>query len=159
MVVEIPVGKRIQLDRSINSFEWFDVNSGRRRGWNFDWDDNWDYTYHWESNKEYIMTPDGLERVDKLDQEELKRGRFKLKITDGQVDIQAEGEINNKDSQYRYQEKQPQNDQKKTDSVSTRTEVSNDDESTVDNSSSLSNIKKVSSDIGAHFTIFYGLIQ
>ena len=73
VVVEIPVGKRIQMDRSIDNFEWFDVNYNRRRGWNFDWDENWDHTYHWESNREYIMTPDGLERVDRLDQQELKK--------------------------------------------------------------------------------------
>ena len=154
MVVEIPVGKRIQIDRSINNFEWFDVNSNRRRGWNFDWEDNWDHSYNWESNREYIMTPDGLERVDRLDEQELKKGRFKLKIKDGEVDIEAEGEFT-PDSQYRYDNKKKAND-----SVSVRSEHGEDGER--DNSEDQStnpNIKKVSADFSAPLTIFYGLFQ
>jgi phage shock protein PspC (stress-responsive transcriptional regulator) len=153
MVVEIPVGKRIQIDRSINNFEWFDVNSNRRRGWNFDWEESWDHTYHWESNREYIMTPNGLERVDRLDEQELRKGRFKLKIKDGEVDIEAEGEFR-PDSQYRYDNRNQRNN-KVIDSIPIRSESreeGNDDLSDP-------NIKRVSADLTAPLTIFYGLFQ
>ena len=155
VVVEIPVGKRIQLDRSINNFEWFDVNYNRRRGWNFDWDENWDHTYRWESNREYIMTPDGLERVDKLDQEELKRGRFRLRIKDGEVEV--EGQFNNRDSQYRFRERKD-TPKVTVDTVITRTEtIFGEDDN--NSGSSIKDIQKVSSELSSHLTIFYGLFR
>ncbi len=79
VVVEVPVGKKIELDRSIDNYEWFNVNLNRRRGWNNDWEENWDRNYGWQSNVEYTMTPDGLERTDRLDPNELKKGNYKLK--------------------------------------------------------------------------------
>jgi phage shock protein PspC (stress-responsive transcriptional regulator) len=160
VVVEIPVGKRIQLDRSITNFEWFDVNYNRRRGWNFDWDENWDHTYHWESNREYIMTPEGLERVDKFDQQELRKGRFKLRIKDGELDVEAEGDFNNRDSQYRFRERKE--DQKSIisiDTVVTKAEKNPEENNGATNESSLRNLKKVSGELSSHFSIFYGLIQ
>jgi phage shock protein PspC (stress-responsive transcriptional regulator) len=159
VVVEIPVGKRIQIDRSIDNFEWFNIDYNRRRGWNFDWDESWDHTYHWESNKEYIMTPDGLERVDRLDQRELRNGRFKLKIKDGDVNIEAEGQFND-DSQYRYEQKRDNRPSKKrTDSVSIKSENNPEDEDSSGDEPASSNIKRVSAEIKAPLTIFYGLFQ
>ena len=155
LVVEIPIGKRIQIDRSIDNFEWFDVNSNRRRGWNFDWEESWDHSYHWESNHEYIMTPTGLERVDRLDQQELRNGRFKLKIKDGEIDLEAEGEFNT-DSQYRYDNRNQKN-RKVKDSVSIRSEKGEQDNS--DDQSSDPNSKRVSADLSGPLTIFYGLFQ
>ncbi|HUR10632.1 MAG TPA: PspC domain-containing protein [Flavitalea sp.] len=77
VVIEVPVGKRIQLDRRINNYNWFNVDFNRRGGWDIDWNENWDRTYGWNGNQEYIMTPDGLVPTDRLDQDELKRGRYK----------------------------------------------------------------------------------
>lgn len=156
VVVEVPVGKRIQLDRSISNFEWFDVNYNRRRGWNFDWEENWDRAYHWESGIEFIMTPDGLERTDRLDEQELKRGRFKLRINDGQVDIEAEGTFDT-DSTYKFKDRKDRKDAPVADSTSVRTERIIEDDN--NSESSLPNIKKVSTDIGSHLTLFYGLIH
>ena len=79
IVVEVPVGKKIELDRSIDNYDWFDVNLNRRRGWNTDWEVNWDRNFGWSSNVEFTMTPDGLERTDRLDPNELKKGIYKLK--------------------------------------------------------------------------------
>ena len=79
IVIEVPVGKKIELDRSIDNYDWFDVNLNRRRGWNTDWEANWDRNYGWQSNVEFTMTPDGLERTDRLDPNELKKGNYKLK--------------------------------------------------------------------------------
>jgi phage shock protein PspC (stress-responsive transcriptional regulator) len=159
VVVEIPVGKRIQVDRSVNNFEWFNIDHNRRRGWNFDWDESWDHTYHWESNTEYIMTPDGLERVDRLDQQELKSGRFKLRIKDGDVHIEAEGELNN-DSQYRYEYRDGKRTPKKSkDSVSIKSDNDSEGEDSNGNAPAGPDIKRVSAELRAPLTIFYGLFQ
>ena len=159
VVVEVPVGKRIEIDRSITTYEWFDVNSGRRRSWNFEWDDNWDHSYHWESNREYIMTPDGLERVDKLDQQELQRGRFKLRIKEGELDVEAEGDFRSvPDSQYRYRDRRDSVN-RKTDSISVRSERIPVEDDGTENGSSLPNIKQVSTDLGSHFSIFSALLH
>jgi len=106
VVIEVPVGKKIELNKNVDSFEWFSVNFNRRRGWNID-DDRWDDNYWLERGKEYIMTPTGPERSNKYDEKELKNGRFKMKIDKDKVEI--EGEINNNDDnrkeQYRYNSK------------------------------------------------------
>ena len=66
VVVEIPVGKRIIVDRTVDDYHWFNININRRhRGWNIDWNNEWDDSYSWDSNVEYVMTEHGLERVDK----------------------------------------------------------------------------------------------
>jgi phage shock protein PspC (stress-responsive transcriptional regulator) len=101
VVVEVPIGKRIQIDRDVEDYEWFSINFNRRHGW--DIDNDWDRTYGWQSDKEYIMTPeDGLQRVDKYELRDLKSGKFKLKAKDGDTEIQIEGEINSKDTTERY---------------------------------------------------------
>jgi hypothetical protein len=106
VVIEVPVGKRIELNKDVNSFEWFSVNFNRRRGWNID-DDRWDDNYWLERGKEYVMTPNGPERTNKYDEKELKNGRFKLKIdvNGDKVEIEGESNDNNKKEQYRYNSK------------------------------------------------------
>lgn len=66
IVVEVPVGKRIMIDRNIDDYHWFSINVNRRhKSWNIDWNDDWDNTYSWSSNVEYVMTNNGLERTDR----------------------------------------------------------------------------------------------
>jgi hypothetical protein len=65
VIIEVPIGKKIQLDRALNDYRWFNVNFDRNRGWNASWDENWDKTYYWENNVEYIMTEKGLRRTDR----------------------------------------------------------------------------------------------
>lgn len=102
VMIEVPVGKRIQIDRKVEDYRWFSINYNRRRGWNID--NDWDDSYGWQSDRELIMTPDnGLQRVDKYDQQELKSGNFKLKIKDGDKEIHMEGEIKtDSPNEYRY---------------------------------------------------------
>jgi hypothetical protein len=106
VVVEVPVGKRIQIDRDVEDYEWFNINFNRRHGW--DINNDWERTYGWDSDKEYIMTPDdGLQRVDRYELRDLKSGKFKLKAKDGDTEIQIEGEIKSKEKtdttgRYRY---------------------------------------------------------
>lgn len=64
VIIEIPVGKRIVMDETLNEYNFFNAsfNSRRRRGWAVEWQDNWNNDYSWDNNnKEYIMTAnDGL---------------------------------------------------------------------------------------------------
>jgi hypothetical protein len=61
VVVEVPVGKKIQFDESIDDYDWFTVRT-RRRNINV----HWENTFNYRSNREYIMTPSGLEPTDRM---------------------------------------------------------------------------------------------
>jgi hypothetical protein len=68
VIIEVPVGKKIQIDGSIHNYGWFNINI-RRNGWTInddddEWNNDWDERYDWEANTEYIMTAKGLERTD-----------------------------------------------------------------------------------------------
>ncbi len=69
VIIEVPVGKKIEINNSIRDYKWFNINIGRRNGWNIsdndEWNDQWDDKYGWDANTEYIMTSSGLERTDK----------------------------------------------------------------------------------------------
>jgi len=80
LILQVPLGKRFRLDRSISKYDWFDVRYNHRGG--LDIEDNWERTYWVESGKEYIMTPDGPKQVSKLDVEALKRGEYKERDKD-----------------------------------------------------------------------------
>lgn len=98
LVVEVPVGKRIEIDRSVDSYNWFTINMNRRRGWNVEWDERWDNSFYWNSNREYVMTPEGLEETNP---KEKPTGRNRLKNRNNQ-----EGNGDNTNTQnggtYRY---------------------------------------------------------
>jgi phage shock protein PspC (stress-responsive transcriptional regulator)/heme/copper-type cytochrome/quinol oxidase subunit 2 len=114
VVIEVPVGKRIEMDKSIDHYDWFNIEANRRNGLNIQWDDRWDNSYSWSNNVEYIMTPDGLKKTTDLDETELKNGKFKMRINgedieidgiDGNVDIEGEINIDSTNSEYRYKRK------------------------------------------------------
>ena len=105
VIIEIPVGKRIQMSDALDHYNWFDVNVNNRRGWNIDFNDDNNEHYDWESNKEYIMTPDGLKKTSDLDPVELKSGHFKVVIDEDGDKIEAEGNFDNKDNKYHYRYK------------------------------------------------------
>jgi hypothetical protein len=100
VVVEVPVGKMIKVDRSTDWYSWFTVNANYRRGINIQIDDDWDNSYWWERDVWYVMTETGLERVDKKDKDEennddtdKKGGEYRYKKGDT-IDIK----IKNKDT-------------------------------------------------------------
>ena len=103
VVIEIPVGKRIQLHRNVRNYNWFNINYNRN-GWVIeDNDDHWRNNNRWQTGMEYIMTPNGLERAGRQDTS-TDDGRFRLRIEDGDTEIEAEGTPGNRDrdGQYRY---------------------------------------------------------
>lgn len=61
VVIEVPVGKAIRLDHSLNRYDWFSINTGRRH-YNDEFDD-WDNSYSWNSDTWYVMTENGLDRM------------------------------------------------------------------------------------------------
>jgi hypothetical protein len=101
VVVEVPVGKRIEMHHSVNDYNWFSVNFNRRRGFNIEGDDEtWDYTYSWSTNTEYVMTPEGLERTrDRRNSEPAdRRGRTRSGESDPAIRVEDKTE----DTRYRY---------------------------------------------------------
>jgi phage shock protein PspC (stress-responsive transcriptional regulator) len=69
LVIEMPVGKKIILKRNLDDYHWFNVNSHWRNVDNInidiDWDDRDDNSPSWNTEVEYIMTENGLERTNK----------------------------------------------------------------------------------------------
>jgi phage shock protein PspC (stress-responsive transcriptional regulator) len=106
IIIEIPVGKRIQMNDALNRYSWFNINVNNRRGWNIDFNDYNDESYSWESNKEFIMTPDGLKKVSDLDPAELKNGHFKVIIDEDGDKIHLEGDFENRNNKNHYRYKQ-----------------------------------------------------
>ncbi len=102
--VKVPIGKRIIIDptvpRKLN--RWFSIGSGRRHWNNWEWDDDgyW-INGDWNNTVEYIMTPGGIERVDALDENELKKGKYKIKERDNENRNDNEPIRDEKDG-YRY---------------------------------------------------------
>ncbi|WP_127132686.1 PspC domain-containing protein [Pseudoflavitalea rhizosphaerae] len=105
LILEVPVGKRVTLDRSLDRYEHFDIQVNRRDRYDADLDREW----HWlEYGKEYVMTKDdGPRKVEDMSEVELKKGNFKLKIKDGDTEINAE--INTNDSNQK-EDPNPNND-------------------------------------------------
>ncbi len=68
LVIQMPLGKKIRMDGSLNDFHWLNINNNwHDRGINFDWDDSWDNRDNsWDSDVDYLMTDQGLERVENL---------------------------------------------------------------------------------------------
>jgi hypothetical protein len=102
VVIEVPVGKKIQVSDKVNDFSWFNISSNRR-GLIVSTDNGWENSFNWETNYEYVMTPDGLSKTSDLDQDELKNGRFKIKIDQNGLEIEGSKDPSDKDtSKYRY---------------------------------------------------------
>ena len=79
--IQVPVGKRIMIDRSVSRRlnRWFWIGDGGY--WrDEDWSNGDDGSYvngDWNRDVEYIMTPGGIRRAEDLDPEELKNGRYR----------------------------------------------------------------------------------
>lgn len=132
--IQVPVGKRIYVDRSIYGFEDFDINYNGRRWNRFDRDENWDRRYWVEPGVEYIMTPEGPKRVKDLDPEELAKGNY-IQLEEQERNRRKPG--NNDGYRYRKDSLNNKKDSlKKTDNSSgSNTEADGEDETLGSNSS------------------------
>jgi phage shock protein PspC (stress-responsive transcriptional regulator) len=128
MVVEIPVGKKIQVDRNVDNFSHFNVDIGHRRGWNGEWDDRWDNAYYYNGNVEYVMTENGMKDTREFNEEsESKRNRQeKLQMMKQRNGLEIDTIRDGDDVQFRYRyKKKPSLDSVKTDTTRTGTFGSN----------------------------------
>ncbi len=98
VVTEIPLGKRVEIDRTVNQYNWIDFNFNRRRGWNIGWDERWDNAYYYNTNREYIMTSEGLNEISKV--KTRFRGQGSVRTEEDKTDV----EENNPEGEggYRY---------------------------------------------------------
>ncbi|MBE7173466.1 MAG: PspC domain-containing protein [Williamsia sp.] len=95
LTIEVPVGKRVEVDRSVDGYGWFTINVNRRRNWNTEWEE-WDGAYGYNTNKEYTMTQDGLKETAELD-----RPRRDNKDDEGEGNNEEDNQ-NNDNRGYRY---------------------------------------------------------
>lgn len=100
LVTEVPVGKRIQIDRSVDRYNWFTIDMNRRRGWNMGWDERWDNAYYYNSNREYIMTQDGLDEINK--EKVNTRSRSRIRNNDVIPNTEDNNDAEDKRGGYRY---------------------------------------------------------
>ena len=69
VTVAVPVGKRIFINDNVAWSDNVRVDFGRNDDWN--WENNFENpSFHWRQNVEYIMTAKGLERADKMQDDE-----------------------------------------------------------------------------------------
>ncbi|MEJ7736289.1 MAG: PspC domain-containing protein [Chitinophagaceae bacterium] len=100
LIIEVPVGKKIELHNSVNQYKSFNINMNGRRGWNIDWDDRWDNFRYYNRNEEYVMTLDGLKETDKKENTE-EKGKLKIRIDEDGVEMEGYLE-KEEDGRYRY---------------------------------------------------------
>jgi hypothetical protein len=66
LVIEMPLGKKIYMDRNLDEFHWFNISRRwRNNGVDIDWNDSDDDNSSWDTEVEYIMTENGLEKTGK----------------------------------------------------------------------------------------------
>ncbi|MFT3826288.1 MAG: PspC domain-containing protein [Chitinophagaceae bacterium] len=108
LVLEVPVGKRFYLSRSIGDYSWFDIRYNRR-GINvvdrYSNDDNWGRNYWVNVGVEYVMTESGPKRADNRDDDRDDDERARRHSEPDSVVPPAAG--NKKDSGYRYPQRTP----------------------------------------------------
>lgn len=125
VAIYIPVGKKILLDKTVKDYKWFSMSTnGQHIRWNGDnWDGDWesdvnmDNTYYWNSNMEYVMTPDGLARADRsnVDREERREQKERPERPEQpERKEQNEKKSNNGDNNDGYRYKAPEKPAKKS---------------------------------------------
>lgn len=84
VTIEVPVGKRIYIDKSVDRLEWHNITfNGRGGDWEWEDDNRWSHTGWNDTNVEYIMTEEGLERVDgkdKIEKVEREEGTIESEL-------------------------------------------------------------------------------
>ncbi|MBS1665800.1 MAG: PspC domain-containing protein [Bacteroidetes bacterium] len=74
LIVEVPVGKKIEMSNDINNYSWFNFHMRGPHGFGYvnddDEFDDWSDSYSWRAGIEYIMTKNGLKRTDNRSDED-----------------------------------------------------------------------------------------
>ena len=71
VTIQVPVGKKIVITSSVNRQLTYSFHFGRGGNNDWDFDEDWNNRYEsWSSDVEYVMTPGGLERTNKIKNED-----------------------------------------------------------------------------------------
>jgi hypothetical protein len=111
IIIEVPVGKKIQLERSLDWYDWFEVHFNDHR-----YRSPYDKTlyWNWRYGREYQMTETGLERIgkdkedeDRHDYDEVPAAKspeeLKREVEQAERDLQEKKKkLKSVDSTYRY---------------------------------------------------------
>jgi phage shock protein PspC (stress-responsive transcriptional regulator) len=109
IIIEVPVGKKIRFDESLDWFDWFDLDFDRGRySQSASYDKRTYSIWHW--NKDFIMTTSGPEKAfkdpnvqDDQTEEPKSKEDLKKEIDDQQKEIDRKRkELEKADSTYRY---------------------------------------------------------
>ncbi len=111
VTIEVPVGKHIYIDRSVNRLEWHNITfNGRGGDWEWEDDHRWSNRGWDDTDVEYVMTEEGLERVDGKDK--LK----KIEREEGKIETELE-RIERQKRELNERENELKNRQKENDSL------------------------------------------
>jgi len=61
VTVEVPIGKNIEVSKGVDDYDWFTINVQKQR--NFYIRREWNRSYNYRSNRDYIMGPSGLKNL------------------------------------------------------------------------------------------------
>ncbi|HLO37378.1 MAG TPA: PspC domain-containing protein [Lacibacter sp.] len=111
VTIEVPVGKRIYIDETVNRLEWHDIKfNGRGGDWEWEDEGRW-HSKGWnDTDVEYVMTEDGLERVDGKDKIE------KVEREEGNIEGELE-RIEREKKELQERENELKNKKKENDSL------------------------------------------
>ena len=127
VTVAVPMSKRILIDHSVDRrLSWDEIKFGPH-DYYYDDDDNENSSW-WQSDVEYVMTPGGLERLDKDRDNDNNNEESHKRI---QEDNQKK-----EDRKYRYKKDSTENKQEKKDSVKAVKTGYREDEHKVENNES-----------------------
>ena len=94
IMVEVPVGKEVYIDRRANNFDWYNIRGGVR-GLSIDIDEDYDDEL-WRPGRWYKMTDVGIERIGGGDEIELDKNdledkidRLKEEIRQKEIDLKS----------------------------------------------------------------------
>jgi len=111
VTIEVPVGKRIYIDKTVDRLEWHNITfNGRGGDWEWEDERGWSHTGWNDTNVEYIMTEEGLERVDGKDKIE------KVEREEGTIESELE-RIEREKKELQQREEELKNKKKENDSL------------------------------------------
>jgi hypothetical protein len=92
VVIEVPEGKLIEIDESIDDYDYFNIQflrNNRRGDWDVDWDD---HRNHYRKGVPLKMTPDGLDENGRTKIKGIYRFEDNESTIEGEMDIEEGSE-------------------------------------------------------------------
>ncbi len=83
VIIEVPQGKKIQMDGSIDIYNWFNMHLNRKKRLSLNWNEKWDNSLFWNKDEEMIMGEKELKKTERT-QEEINETKNALEEIDKQ---------------------------------------------------------------------------